>query len=129
MITLDHVSKRYAGGTQALRNVSLSVKRGEVVALLGPSGAGKSTLLRSVNGFVVPTTGRVVVHELALDGRTSTLRIVRRRAGMIFQQFNLVGRLTVLENRLPARGTMPEARCVGITGRRSFGDAGREPPG
>jgi phosphonate transport system ATP-binding protein len=103
MITLEHVSKVFAGGAQALRDVSLTVKRGEIVTLLGPSGAGKSTLLRCVNGFVAPSAGRVVVDDVVLDRRRATLRAVRRQAGMIFQQFNLVGRLTVLENVLAGR--------------------------
>jgi phosphonate transport system ATP-binding protein len=111
MITLDHVSKVFAGGAQALRDVSLTVKRGEIVTLLGPSGAGKSTLLRCVNGFVRPSAGRVLVDDVVLDRRRVTLRAMRRQAGMIFQQFNLVGRLTVLENvlagRLAHRPTLP----------------------
>lgn len=111
MITLEHVSKVFDGGTAALRDVSLSVKRGEVVTLLGPSGAGKSTLLRCVNGFVTPSTGRVVVDDVTVEPQSFVLRAVRRRTGMIFQQFNLVGRLTVLENvlagRLAHRPTLP----------------------
>jgi phosphonate transport system ATP-binding protein len=103
MITLERVSKVFAGGTRALGDVSLSVKRGEVVTLLGPSGAGKSTLLRCVNGFVTPSAGRVRVDDITVDRRPATLRAVRLRAGMIFQQFNLVGRLTVLENVLVGR--------------------------
>src|SRR5262245_6275922 len=111
MITLEHVSKVFAGGAHALRDVSLTIKRREIVALLGPSGAGKSTLLRCVNGFVAPSAGRVVVDGVVLGGGRVTLRAVRRRTGMIFQQFNLVGRLTVLENvlagRLAHRPTLP----------------------
>jgi phosphonate transport system ATP-binding protein len=111
MITLEHISKIFAGETMALRDVSLSVKRGEVVTLLGPSGAGKSTLLRCVNGFVTPSAGHVVVNNVRIEPRPRVLRAVRRRAGMIFQQFNLVGRLTVLENvlagRLAHRPTLP----------------------
>jgi phosphonate transport system ATP-binding protein len=111
MIDLDGVGKTYPGGTRALRSVTLSVKRGEIVGLLGRSGAGKSTLMRCVNGFVRPTSGRVVVDDVVLDGRDVTLRAVRRRVGMIFQQFNLVGRLTALENvltgRLAHRPTVP----------------------
>jgi phosphonate transport system ATP-binding protein len=103
MITLERVSKVFPGGTHALRDVSLSVKRGEIVTLLGRSGAGKSTLLRCVNGFVTPSAGRVIVDDVVLDRPTVPLRLVRRRAGMIFQQFNLVGRLTVLENVLAGR--------------------------
>jgi phosphonate transport system ATP-binding protein len=93
----------FPGGTHALRDVTLSIKRGEIVTLLGRSGAGKSTLLRCVNGFVIPSAGRVIVDDVVLDRQLVPLRFVRRRAGMIFQQFNLVGRLTVLENVLAGR--------------------------
>jgi len=103
MITLERVSKVFPGGTHALRDVTLSIKRGEIVTLLGRSGAGKSTLLRCVNGFVTPSAGRVIVDDVVLDLGLVPLRLVRRRAGMIFQQFNLVGRLTVLENVLAGR--------------------------
>jgi len=102
-IDLVGVEKTYVGGTVALRGVDLHVDRGEMVALLGPSGAGKSTLLRCVNGLVRPTTGQVQVDGLPVDGDESTLRRVRQRAAMIFQQFNLVGRLSALENVLTAR--------------------------
>ncbi|HEX2482454.1 MAG TPA: phosphonate ABC transporter ATP-binding protein [Methylomirabilota bacterium] len=102
-IDLVGVAKTYVGGTVALRQVDLHVDRGEIVALLGPSGAGKSTLLRCMNGLVRPTTGQVQVDGLTVDGEESTLRRVRQRAAMIFQQFNLVGRLSALENVLTAR--------------------------
>jgi len=103
VITLGGVSKTYPNGTVALRRVDLHVTRGQIVALLGRSGAGKSTLLRCVNGLTAPSAGEVVVGGLRLDGRERTLRQVRRATGMIFQQFNLVGRLGVLENVLTGR--------------------------
>jgi phosphonate transport system ATP-binding protein len=102
-IHLAGVSKTYPTGTVALRSVYLDVDVGEIVGLLGPSGAGKSTLLRCVNGLIRPSTGEVRVDGLAVDGDESALRTVRQRAAMIFQQFNLVGRLSALENVLTAR--------------------------
>ena len=102
-IHLAGVAKTYTGGTVALRGVDLHVGRGEMVGLLGPSGAGKSTLLRCVNGLVRPTTGQVHVDGMTVDSDESVLRHVRQRAAMIFQQFNLVGRLSALENVLTAR--------------------------
>lgn len=111
MIKIEGLQKTYADGTRALRHVDLRVERGEVVTLLGLSGAGKSTLMRCVNGLVQPSRGRVVVDGLPVDGNDRCLRAIRQRAGMIFQQFNLVGRLTVLENvltgRLGYRPTLP----------------------
>ena len=104
LLALHALSKRYSGGDLAVNNVSLEVPRGQVMALIGPSGAGKSTLIRCVNRLVEPTAGRVV-----LDGENITslggaaLRRARRRMGMIFQEFALVERLTVMENVLSGR--------------------------
>ncbi|NEQ51179.1 MAG: phosphonate ABC transporter ATP-binding protein [Leptolyngbya sp. SIO3F4] len=91
----------YAGGNRALDGVSIRVQEGEFVAIVGPSGAGKSTLLRVLNRLLTPTQGDVLVEGdrvTAVSGRS--LRRVRRRVGMVFQQFNLVPQLTVLENVL-----------------------------
>lgn len=102
-LTIENLSKRY-GAKAALDSVHLTVARGEMIALIGPSGAGKSTLIRCVNRLVEPTTGRVFLNELditALGARN--LRAARRRMGMIFQEFALVERLTVMENVLSGR--------------------------
>jgi phosphonate transport system ATP-binding protein len=104
MLALRELSKRYPGGDLAVSNVSLDLPRGQVMALIGPSGAGKSTLIRCVNRLVEPTSGRVL-----LDGEDITtlgsgaLRRARRRMGMIFQEFALIERLTVMENVLSGR--------------------------
>ncbi len=104
MLRLSGLTKRYPGGDLALSGVNLEVPRGQVMALIGPSGAGKSTLIRCVNRLVEPTSGRVF-----LDGEDITmlsgaaLRRARRRMGMIFQEFALVERLTVMENVLSGR--------------------------
>ena len=97
----DRVSKTY-GQRQALAGVSLSVAKGEMVALIGPSGSGKSTLLRSLAGLVqVDKGGRVETAGLTIQegGRlTDKVRQARARTGFIFQQFNLVGRLSLFSN-------------------------------
>ncbi len=104
MLKLSGVSKRYSTGDLALNNVDIEVPAGQVMALIGPSGAGKSTLIRCVNRLVEPTTGRV-----ELDGeditrvRGSRLRMARRQMGMIFQNYALVERLSVMENVLSGR--------------------------
>ena len=103
VIELERVTKVFPGGTMALASVSMYVKPGEAVVLLGRSGAGKSTLLRCVNGFVRPTHGRVVVDGMPLPADDRGLRVVRRRVAMVFQQFNLIDRLSVLENVLTGR--------------------------
>jgi phosphonate transport system ATP-binding protein len=104
VIELDQVDHVYPGGKAALRNISLQVESGERVALVGPSGAGKSTLLRSLNGLVVPTAGQVeVLGQEVRALRGASLMRLRRQIGMIFQEFALIERLSVLTNVLVGR--------------------------
>ncbi len=105
MLVLEGVSKAY-GKSLAVSDVSLGIERGQFVGVIGRSGAGKSTLLRMMNRLTDPTSGRILWDGLdvtALSGRP--LRDWRRRCAMIFQQFNLVGRLDVLDNVLMGRLT------------------------
>jgi phosphonate transport system ATP-binding protein len=90
--------------TVALDAVDLSVRPGEFVVILGPSGAGKTTFLRALNRLVEPTAGVVRINDRPVTGAApAALRAVRRQVGMIFQQFNLVRRLSVLDNVLTGR--------------------------
>ncbi|HEY7520317.1 MAG TPA: phosphonate ABC transporter ATP-binding protein [Methylomirabilota bacterium] len=90
--------------TVALEAVDLAVRPGEFVVILGPSGAGKTTFLRALNRLVEPTAGVVRINGQAVTGAApNVLRVVRRQVGMIFQQFNLVRRLSVLDNVLTGR--------------------------
>lgn len=104
MLKLTGLSKRYDTGDLALSDITLEVPAGQVMALIGPSGAGKSTLIRCVNRLVEPSAGSVV-----LDGQDITrvrgarLRQARRQIGMIFQNYALVERLSVMENVLSGR--------------------------
>jgi phosphonate transport system ATP-binding protein len=108
LIRVRGLRKDYPGGPRALDGVDLEIGRGEFVALIGPSGAGKSTLLRCLNGLVTPTAGRVEVDGVAVTGATpETLRRVRAGIGFVFQQFNLLRRLSVLENTV--LGRLPHA--------------------
>jgi phosphonate transport system ATP-binding protein len=101
MLRLENLSKRYPTGDLALSGVSLHVPAGQVAALIGPSGAGKSTLIRCVNHLVEPTAGRIFLHGEDISRlRGRALRRARRRMGMIFQEFALIERLTVMENVL-----------------------------
>ena len=101
MIRVRELSKRYPGGTVGLDGVTLDVGAGEFVALIGSSGAGKSTLLRCLNGLVTPTAGAVSVDGRPVSGASGEeLRGVRARVGFVFQQFNLLKRLSVLDNVL-----------------------------
>jgi phosphonate transport system ATP-binding protein len=101
-VRITDLGKTYPGASgPALTGVSLSVTRGEIVVLLGLSGSGKSTLLRHINGLETPTTGTVVsLGQDVASLRGRALRELRGRIGFIFQQFELVGPLTVLENVL-----------------------------
>ena len=104
LLRLQGLAKRYPTGDEALRGVDLTVPAGQVMALIGPSGAGKSTLIRCVNRLVEPTRGRVFLAGEEVTGLgAAALRRARRRMGMIFQEFALVERLTVMENVLSGR--------------------------
>ena len=101
MLRLEQVSKTYSDGTRALRNVSLEIESGEFVVVLGKSGAGKSTLLRCINRLVEPTSGKVFFDGQEVTSMTgSGLRFLRQNIGMIFQNYNLVPRLSVQTNVL-----------------------------
>jgi phosphonate transport system ATP-binding protein len=104
MLRIDNISKRYRTGDEALKRVSFTVPSGQILGLIGPSGAGKSTLIRCVNRLVEPTAGSIFLDALELTAlNRSELRKARRRIGMIFQEFALVERLTVMENVLSGR--------------------------
>jgi ABC-type polar amino acid transport system ATPase subunit len=102
MITATDIRKRF-GDTDVLRGVSMHVRKGEVSVLLGPSGGGKSTFLRMINGLDTFDSGQIQVDELVLGpepgaAREGVLRQIRRRVGMVFQQFNLFPHRSVLQN-------------------------------
>lgn len=104
VIEVNHLTKIYPGDVKAVDNISFSVQKGEMVAILGPSGAGKSTLLRCMNRLINATDGEVLVNGQDITQRRGkALRRLRSDVGMIFQQFNLVPRLTVFENVLAGR--------------------------
>ncbi|WP_199617685.1 phosphonate ABC transporter ATP-binding protein [Paenibacillus alkalitolerans] len=104
LLEVRRVSKRYGQETTALSDVSFSVKEGEFVSIIGPSGAGKSTLLRCINRMVDASGGEVIyndVNVMKLD--KLQLKKVRRTIGMVFQHYNLVNRMSVIENVLHGR--------------------------
>src|SRR2546429_9415327 len=104
MIEFKNVSKTYPNGVKGLTNINLKIENGEFVVIVGISGAAKSTLLRSINRLNEISDG-----EILIDGKSithangSSLRRIRRDIGMIFQNFNLVNRSTVLRNVLSGR--------------------------
>ncbi|MNK48245.1 Phosphate-import ATP-binding protein PhnC [compost metagenome] len=135
MIDVQGLRKAYGDGDLILKDVSVKFAPGEFVTILGLSGAGKSTFLRCLNRLIEPTGGSLMVPRGVLDGSDSTeridmtkassrdLRLWRRRVGMIFQQFNLVKRMSVLDNVLS--GTLGEANLLASIF-RSFPKADRE---
>jgi phosphonate transport system ATP-binding protein len=111
MLQVEHLTKIYADGTVALRDVNFAVEEGEFLIIIGLSGSGKSTLLRCINRLVEPTEGRILWNGRDLTAANQTeLRLIRREIGMIFQHFNLVKRSTVWTNVLSGRlGYTPPA--------------------
>ena len=104
MLQVIDLEKVYSTGTKALSSVSFTVDEPQVIAIIGPSGAGKSTLIRCINRLVAPTSGKVMLDSIDVASVSRReLRKVRRRMGMIFQEYNLVERLTVMENLLSGR--------------------------
>ena len=99
-VRAESVTKSFAAGTRALDDVSLSVRHGEVLVVMGPSGSGKSTLIRTFNGLESIDSGSLDVVGIPLDcdHDERQIRRIRRRVGMVFQQFNLFPHLTILQN-------------------------------
>jgi phosphonate transport system ATP-binding protein len=104
MLEVKNLTKIYDDGTVALRNVSFEVADGEFLIIIGLSGSGKSTLLRCINRLIDPTEGQIVWDGVDVTAaEPAQLREIRRQIGMVFQQFNLVKRSTVLTNVLSGR--------------------------
>jgi phosphonate transport system ATP-binding protein len=104
LLCIEHLTKIYPSGTIALKDVNFTVNDGEFLVVIGLSGSGKSTLLRCINRLIEPTEGRILWDDVDLtQAKGSELRQQRRRIGMVFQQFNLVKRSTVITNVLSGR--------------------------
>ena len=104
LLSIKNVSKKYNNGTNALKNISFDVEKGEFISIIGPSGSGKSTLLRSINKMIDISQGSILFEDKNIENLKKTqIELVRREIGMIFQSYNLVERLTVIENVLHGR--------------------------
>ncbi|WP_141505624.1 phosphonate ABC transporter ATP-binding protein [Paenibacillus luteus] len=104
LLELKHVSKQYGSDTKALSDISFAVKEGEFVSIIGPSGAGKSTLLRCMNRMIEASSGAIIFDNADITAfRKRELKKLRTSIGMIFQHYNLVNRLSVIENVLHGR--------------------------
>ena len=97
MIKIEHLKKEYPNVTP-LKDVSVEIHDGDVISVIGPSGTGKSTLLRCINQMEKPTAGKVWVNGAEITGKKCDINKVRQKMGMVFQNFNLFGHLTVIEN-------------------------------
>ncbi len=104
MLIIENLTKVYENGFVALKNINLEIPDGQFVSIIGLSGSGKSTLLRCINRLIDPTEGRILWNGLDITAASDDeLRQIRRRIGMIFQQFNLVRRSSVLTNVMSGR--------------------------
>ncbi|MFY0759875.1 amino acid ABC transporter ATP-binding protein [Metabacillus dongyingensis] len=97
MIVFDKVNK-YFGDFQVLKNINLTIKKGEVVVIIGPSGSGKSTMLRCINRLETVSEGTLTVNGIAVNDKKTDINKVRREIGMVFQHFHLYPHKTVLQN-------------------------------
>jgi phosphonate transport system ATP-binding protein len=104
VLSIRGLSKAYRAGQPVLRDIGLDIAATGLTAIIGPSGTGKSTLIRCINQLVQPTSGQILFEGQDLARlRGNALRLARRRIGMVFQEYNLVERLTVIENVLCGR--------------------------
>jgi len=97
MIEIENVRKSF-GQLEVLKGINLTVKKGEVLTIIGGSGSGKSTLLTCINGLETIDAGRIVVDGTDVHAKGTDLNKLRRKLGIVFQQFNAFPHLTVLEN-------------------------------
>ncbi len=104
LLTVEKLSKTYDGTSFALKDVSLTFEKGEFVVVIGPSGAGKSTFIRCINRMIDPSSGSIVLNGIALENlKGKDLRKQQAKMGMIFQNYNLIGRTSVIKNVLFGR--------------------------
>ena len=97
ILHIKNLSKRY-GDTNVLKNINISVKKGEVVVIIGPSGCGKSTLLRCLNGLEEIQEGEVRLDDQVVNPNKKNLSKNREKIGMVFQSYDLFPHLTILQN-------------------------------
>ncbi len=97
VIELVHLQKQFGENT-VLRDINLSVSKGEVLSIIGASGSGKSTMLRCINLLETPTSGQILYHGKDITGHDINLSQYRAKVGMVFQSFNLFNNMTALNN-------------------------------
>ena len=105
ILEIKHLKKSY-GQNEVLKDISLTVHKGEVISIIGSSGSGKSTFLRSINLLETPTDGQILYHDKTSSKKGYDLTQYREKLGMVFQSFNLFENLNVLENTIVAQTTV-----------------------
>ncbi len=97
VIRLEHLKKNF-GDLEVLKDISMEIKQGEVVAIIGPSGSGKSTMLRCMNLLEIPTGGNIYIDGKNITEKGTNITEIRKNVCMVFQHFNLFHNMTVLKN-------------------------------
>ena len=128
MIKVENLSKNFQG-MEVLKNINVTINKGDVVCVIGPSGSGKSTFLRCLNMLEKPTGGKIIFDGEDLAAPKANLNLHRQKMGMVFQQFNLFPHMTVLENLTCAPMMLKkvpkaeaEAKALDLLGRVGLAD-------
>ena len=98
MISIRHLSKTYDGNVTPLVDINAEIEKGDVISVIGPSGTGKSTLLRCLNLLEMPTTGEILIDGESISDKNAKVHLLRRKMGMVFQNFNLFENMNIIEN-------------------------------
>ena len=134
MIKVENLSKNFQG-MEVLKDVSITINKGDVVCVIGPSGSGKSTFLRCLNMLEKPSSGKIIFDGEDLAAPKANLNLHRQKMGMVFQQFNLFPHMTVLENLTCAPMMLKkvskeeaEAKALDLLGRVGLADRANSYP-
>jgi polar amino acid transport system ATP-binding protein len=97
MIRVTDLTKNY-GEVSVLKGISTNIKKGEIISIIGPSGCGKSTFLRCINRLETPTSGEIFFEDVSITDKKTNINEMRKKMGMVFQDFHLFGNMSILEN-------------------------------